>query len=73
MADHFVGFSRGVEGTKFSDFTTGTSTTGGLSMELRITDGAVRKVDVVKFLEAVENFIETQQQTVAAGFVFIDG
>jgi len=73
MADHFVGFSRGVEGTKFSDFTTGTSTTAGLSMELRITDGAVRKVDVEKFLEAVERFIQTQQQTVAAGFVFIDG
>jgi hypothetical protein len=27
MADHFVGFSRGVEGFKYSDFTTGTSTT----------------------------------------------
>ena len=73
MADHFVGFSRGVEGQKYSDFTTGAASTGALSMELRITDGAVRKVDVVKFLEAVENFIENQQQTVAAGFVFIDG
>jgi hypothetical protein len=73
MADHFVGFSRGVEGTKFSDFTTGTSTTGGLSMELRITDGAVRKIDAVKFIEALERFIESPQQTTAAGFVFIDG
>ena len=73
MADHFVGFSRGVEGQKYSDFTTGTSSTGGLSMELRITDGAVRKIDVIKFLEAVDNFIDNPQQSVAAGFVFIDG
>lgn len=73
MADHFVGYSRGVEGTKASDFTTGTSTTGGLSMELRITDSAVRKVDAIKFLEAAKRFIESQQQSVAAGFVFIDG
>jgi hypothetical protein len=73
MADHFVGFSRGIEGEKYSDFTTGAATTAGLSMELRVTDGAVRKVDVVKFLEAVERFIENQQQTVAAGFIFIDG
>jgi hypothetical protein len=73
MADHFVGFSRGVEGFKASDFTTGTSSTGGLSMELRITDGAVRKVDAVKFLKAAERFIENRQQTVAAGFIFIDG
>lgn len=73
MADHFAGYSRGVEGTKYSDFTTGTSTTGGLSMELRITDGAVRKVDAIKFLEAARLFIENQQQSTAAGFVFIDG
>ena len=73
MADHFVGFSRGIEGEKYSDFTTGTSSTGGLSMELRITDGAVRKVDALKFLKAATRFVESQQQTVAAGFVFIDG
>lgn len=73
MADHFAGFSRGVEGLKYSDFTTGTSTTGGLSMELRITDGAVRKIDAIKFLEAARAFIENQQRSVAAGFVFIDG
>jgi hypothetical protein len=73
MADHFVGYSRGVEGSKYSDFTTGAATTAGLSMELRITDGAVRKVDVQKFLEAAERFIVNSQQSVAAGFVFIDG
>lgn len=74
MADHFVGFSRGIEGTKASDFTTGTSSTGGLSMELRVTDGAVRRIDVLKFLEAVEYFMNNPQQTKAAGFTFlIDG
>lgn len=70
MADHFVGFSRGIEGFKYSDFTTGTSSTGGLSMELRITDGAVRRIDVIKFLEAVERFFENRQQTTTAGFTF---
>jgi hypothetical protein len=70
MADHFVGFSRGVEGFKYSDFTTGTSTSSGLSMELRVTDGAVRRIDVLKFIEAVERFFENQQQTTAAGFTF---
>lgn len=73
MADHFAGFSRGIEGLKYSDFTTGTSTTGGLSMELRITDSAVRKIDAIKFLEAARTLIENQQRSVAAGFVFIDG
>lgn len=70
MADHFVGFSRGVEGFKFSDFTTGVATTAGLSMELRVTDGAVRRIDVIKFLEAIERFFENQQQTTTAGFTF---
>jgi hypothetical protein len=73
MADHFVGFSRGVEGFKAVDFTTGTATSAGLSMELRITDGAVRKVDAIKFLEAAQRFIEDPKQVVAAGFTFIDG
>jgi hypothetical protein len=73
MPDHFVGYSRGVEGTKAADFTTGTASTGGLSMELRITDGAVRKVDAIKFLDSAKRFIENRQQSVAAGFVFIDG
>lgn len=71
MADHFVGFSRGVDGSNYSDFTTGTSTTGGLSMELRITDSAVRRMDVMLFLDALERFFANQQQTTAAGFTFV--
>jgi hypothetical protein len=70
MADHFVGFSRGVEGFKASDFTTGAASTAGLSMELRVTDGAVRRVDVIKFLDAAKRFFENQQQTTPAGFTF---
>lgn len=71
MADHFVGFSRGIQGTKYSDFTTGAASTAGLHMELRVTDSIVRREDVVLFLEAVERFFENQQQTTAAGFTFI--
>lgn len=72
MADHFVGFSRGVEGGRYNDFTTGAASTAGLQMELRVTDGVVRKVDVQKFLEALERFIENPQQYNVAGFNFID-
>jgi hypothetical protein len=39
-------------------------------MELRVTDGAVRRIDVIKFLEAAERFFENQQQTTTAGFTF---
>jgi hypothetical protein len=69
MADHFVGFSRGIEGFKYSDFTTGTSSTGALTMELRVTDGAsLSKKDVHNFLQALERFFENAQQVKAAGF-----
>lgn len=76
MADHFVGYSRGVEGTKYSDFTTGTSSTAGLNMELRVVDAVpntsgVRRVDVLKFLDAAKRFFENQQQSTAAGFTFL--
>lgn len=71
MADHFVGFSRGVQGFKYSDFTTGAASTAGLAMELRVTDGVVRRTDVVLFLEAVERFFENVQQTKTAGFTFL--
>lgn len=76
MADHFVGFSRGVTGTKYSDFTTGAASTAGLNFELRVVDAVpgvsgVRREDVVLFLEALERFFENQQQTLAAGFTFL--
>jgi hypothetical protein len=71
MADHFVGFSRGVQGFKAVDFTTGAASTAGLSMELRVTDGAVRRIDVLNALDAFKRFIESQQQTNVAGFTFL--
>jgi hypothetical protein len=71
MADHFVGFSRGVQGFKYSDFTTGAGSTAGLSMELRVTDGVVRKMDVMLFLDALERFFENAQQVKTAGFTFL--
>jgi hypothetical protein len=50
MADHFVSLKRGVSGFKYSDFTTGTSSTGGNDVELRVADAAnLTKLDVVKF------------------------
>lgn len=72
MADHFAGFSRGVQGFKASDFTTGAATTGALAMEFRVTDGAVRRIDAVNFLKAAIRFIEDSKQTTVAGFTFLN-
>ena len=69
MADHFVSINRGVSGTKYSDFTTGTSSTATDKIELRVLDGAgLTKLDVVKALEAFEWFFENAQQVKTAGF-----
>lgn len=69
MADHFVSLARGVEGTKYSDFTTGTTSATTDLFELRILDGVTpKKVEVLKALEAFERFFENQQQVVTAGF-----
>jgi hypothetical protein len=69
MADHFVSIKRGVEGTKYSDFTTGTASTAGDLFELRINDGVTpTKVEVLKALEAFERFFQNAQQVSAAGF-----
>lgn len=69
MADHFVAIARGVEGTKYSDFTVGTSSSATSLFELRVLDGVTpKKIEVLKALEAFERFFENQQQVVAAGF-----
>lgn len=69
MADHYVAITRGLEGSKYSDFTTGTSSSATALFELRILDGVTpKKVEVLKALEAFERFFENQQQVVAAGF-----
>lgn len=69
MADHFVSLKRGVEGTKYSDFTTGTASAATDLFELRILDGVTpTKTEVLKALEAFERFFENAQQVSAAGF-----
>lgn len=69
MADHYVSLNRGVEGFKYSDFTTGTSSTATDKIELRVLDGAgLTKVDVIKALEAFERFFENAQQVKTAEF-----
>jgi hypothetical protein len=69
MADHFVAIARGVEGSKYSDFTTGTASASTTLFEFRVNDGVTpTKVEVLKALEAFERFFQNQQQVVAAGF-----
>lgn len=68
MASHFVSLKRGIEGTKYSDFTTGTAATTD-QFEFRVLDGVTpTKVEVLKALDAFERFFENAQQVVAAGF-----
>jgi hypothetical protein len=62
MASHFVSLTRGTEGTKQSDFTTGTSSAATDLFEFRILDGVTpTKVEVNKALEAFERFFENAQ------------
>ena len=69
MADHFVAVARGVEGSKYSDFTVGTSSAATALFEFRVLDGVTpKKVEVLKALEAIERFFENAQQVSAAGF-----
>ncbi|MGJ5120963.1 hypothetical protein [Bradyrhizobium oligotrophicum] len=69
MADHFVSLNRGVSGFAQTDFTTGTATTAGDQIELRIKDGAsLTKKDVVLALEAFERFFNTSPWVAYAGF-----
>lgn len=69
MADHFVSLARGVEGSKYSDFTTGTSSAATDLFELRILDGVTpTRVEVIKAIEAFERFFSNPQQVKAAGF-----
>ncbi len=69
MADHFVAIARGVEGTKYSDFTVGTASSSATLFEFRVNDGVTpTKVEVLKALEAFERFFQNMQQVTAAGF-----
>lgn len=69
MASHYVSLTRGTEGTKYNDFTTGTASAATDLFEFRILDGVTpKKIEVLKALEAFERFFENQQQVVTAGF-----
>jgi hypothetical protein len=69
MADHFVAVARGVSGTKYSDFTVGTSSAATALFEFRVLDGvSPRKTEVQLAIKALERFFENAQQTAAAGF-----
>lgn len=69
MADHYVLIDRGVEGTKYSDFTTGTADTLTTLFAFRVHDGVTpTKAEVYKALEAFQRFFENAQQVTAAGF-----
>lgn len=68
MASHYVSLARGIEGEKYSDFTTGTSATTDL-FEFRVLDGVTpKKVEVEKALDAFKRFFQNQQQVVTAAF-----
>jgi hypothetical protein len=68
VSDHFIAISRGVEGFKQTDFTTGTSSAATAGIELRILDGAGwNKKEAVNAVRAFERFLETAPWVTAAG------
>lgn len=70
MASHFVGFARGVEGTKYSDFVTGVATNAANTIEVRIDDaGTWRAADIEKAMHQLRRFFENPQLWSTAGFV----
>lgn len=69
MANHYISLARGVEGTKNSDFTTGTATNATALFEFRVLDGVTpSRVEVKKALEAFEWFFDNGKQFTDAGF-----
>lgn len=69
MASHYVALTRGLEGEAYSDFTTGTSSSGTALFEFRVLDGVTPdRVEVKKALKAIERFFETADLVSTAGF-----
>jgi hypothetical protein len=69
VASHYVSLNRGEQGFDYSDFTTGTGSTGTDQIELRVLDGAsLTKKDVQIALDAFERFFQNAQQVSTAGF-----
>ena len=73
MAVHFVSLTRGLDGSKYSDFTTGAASSGTTFVELRVGDtvspNIPTKVEILRALKAFERFFENAQQVSAAGFI----
>lgn len=68
MASHFVSLKRGIEGSAYVDFTTGTAATTD-QFEFRVLDGVTpTRVEAIKALEAFRRFFENPQQVSTAGF-----
>ena len=64
MANHFVSINRGKSGTSMSDFTTGTSSTAGDDIEIRVADAAgLTRKEIRLALKALGRFFEDQLQT----------
>ena len=62
MSNHYISLKRGQDGFKISDVTTGTSTTAGDDIELRIADVdgqgvALTRKDIQIALEAFERIL----------------
>ena len=68
MSDHFISLNRGESGFAQTDFATGTASTAGDQIELRLKDGAgLTKKDAVLALKALERFLENPVWVSAAG------
>jgi hypothetical protein len=68
MAKHYVCLARGVEGSKYSDFTYDTAA-GTVLFEFAIQDGVTpTKTEVLKALEAFERHFENMQQVILGSF-----
>lgn len=72
MADLYIGIKRGLNGSKLSDFTIGSSTTAAADIELRIADAddlaaPITRKDVQMALEAFERYM-IEGLTTTTGF-----
>lgn len=69
MADHYVSLNRGEPAFAQVDFTTGTSSTAGDGIEVRVLDGASwSRAEVIQKLEAFKRFFADAKRTTTAGF-----
>jgi hypothetical protein len=69
MASHYISTNRGKAGFVITDFNSGTSSTAGDQIELRVLDGAgFRHIDVIKAIQAFIRVFENAQQCANIGF-----